>query len=48
MFDCLAEQIRQDEHVCVSNSERVIRWIAVTLLSVVVFGAVYLGVQLLQ
>ncbi len=48
MFDCLADQIRNDEHVQVSNTERYVRWFAVTLLSVVVFGGLYVAIQLLQ
>ena len=48
MFDCLADQIRNDEHVQVSNTERYVRWFAVTVLSVVVFGGLYVAIQLLQ
>ena len=48
MFDCIADQIRHDEHLAVSERERVVRWIAVALFSVLIFGSVYLGVQLLQ
>ncbi len=48
MFDCLADQIRHDEHVQVSNAERYARWFAVTVLSVVVFGGLYVAIQLLQ
>jgi hypothetical protein len=48
MFDSLADQMRQDEHLQVSNAERYARWAAVTVLSVVVFGGLYFGIQWLQ
>lgn len=48
MFDSLAEQIRHDEHVQVSNLERGMRWAAVAVLSVAIFGGVLFGVQFLQ
>jgi hypothetical protein len=48
MFDCLADQIRQDEHQQVSNKERYLRRVAVGVLSVVIFGGVYYAIQLLQ
>lgn len=48
MFDSLAEQMRHDEHEQVSNRERMIRWLAVAVLSVLVFGGLYFGIQLLQ
>ncbi|HEY1239320.1 MAG TPA: hypothetical protein VGF16_02135 [Bryobacteraceae bacterium] len=48
MFDCLADQIRNDEHLQISNKERYVRWFAVSVLSVVVFGGLYYGIQWLQ
>ena len=48
MFDSLADQIRHDEHLQVSNSERLVRWLAVAVASVVIFGGLYLGIQLLR
>lgn len=48
MFDSLADQIRHDEHVQVSNNERMLRWLAVAVISVVVFGGLYFGLQLMQ
>jgi hypothetical protein len=48
MFDSLAEQIRNDEHLQISNLERGARWAAVAVLSVVIFGGVLFGVQFLQ
>ncbi len=48
MFDCLADQIRNDEHLQVTNRERYIRWFAVSVLSIVVFGGLYYAISLLQ
>jgi len=48
MFDSLADKIREDEHKEVSNTERYIRWAAVIVISVVLFGGLYLGVRLLE
>lgn len=48
MFDSLAEQIRQDEQGQVSSRERMIRWLAVAVLSILVFGGLYFGIQVLQ
>jgi len=46
MFDSLADRIREDEKE--PNSTRYIRWAAVLVISVVVFGGLILGVQFLN
>ena len=48
MFDSLADRIREDEQKSVPKMERYIRWGAVAVLSVLVFGGLYMGVRLLQ
>jgi hypothetical protein len=48
MFDSLADRIREDEHKEVNSTERYIRWAAVIVLSLVVFGGLYMGVHLLE
>jgi hypothetical protein len=48
MFESLSDRIKADEQQEVSNSERYIRYLLVLVLSVVVFGGLYLGVQLLD
>ncbi len=48
MFDSLDEQIKLDEHKSSSNTERVIRWLLVIVISLVVFGGLYWGVHLMQ
>jgi Ni,Fe-hydrogenase I cytochrome b subunit len=46
MFDSLADRIREDEQL--TASQRYIRWAAVLVISVVLFGGLYFGVRFLQ
>jgi len=48
MFDSLADRIREDEHKEVNTTERVLRWIAIAVISVVLFGGLYYGVRMMQ
>ena len=48
MFDSLADRIREDDHQAVNNTERFIRWAAVIVISIVLFGGLYMGVRLLE
>jgi hypothetical protein len=48
MFDSLADRIREDERKEENNTARYLRWLAVVVLSIVLFGGLYLGVRLLQ
>ncbi|HUI81488.1 MAG TPA: hypothetical protein VLY24_26365 [Bryobacteraceae bacterium] len=48
MFDSLAEQMRRDDHLEISNMERAIRWTAVVVLSLAIFGGIFVGVHFLQ
>ncbi|HYL37710.1 MAG TPA: hypothetical protein VEV17_17475 [Bryobacteraceae bacterium] len=48
MFESLDEQIKIDEHKASSNTERMIRWALIVLVSVIVFGGLYFGVHLAQ
>jgi hypothetical protein len=41
MFESLDEQIKLDEHKASSNTERMVRWALIVLVSVIVFGGVY-------
>jgi len=45
MFDSLADRIREDEHKEVNNTERYLRWAAVIVISIVLFGGLYVGVR---
>jgi hypothetical protein len=48
MFDSLEEQIKHDEHEGSSNKERIFLWIAIVVVSILVFGGVYLGVRMVE
>jgi hypothetical protein len=48
MFDSLADRIREDEHRDVGNRERIIRYLAITILSVLLFGGLYFGVRMME
>jgi len=48
MFESLDEQMKVDEHKSVSSRERMIRWALIVLVSVIVFGGLYLGVHMMQ
>ena len=48
MFDSLAEQIRHDDQLEISSRERALRWLAVAVLSIVVFGGIFVSVNWLQ
>lgn len=48
MFDSLDEQIKHDAHAASSTRERVLVWLSVAVVSVVVFGGLYMGVRLLD
>ena len=47
MFDSLSDRIREDEHKEVKTSERIIRWVAIVVVSVALFGGLYYGVRML-
>ena len=46
MFDSLADRIREDEQI--PARERFLKWAAVVVIAVVLFGGLYLGVQYLE
>jgi hypothetical protein len=48
MFESLDEQIRSDELRALTQRERILRFTLVVLVSVIVFGVVYLGVHFLD
>ncbi len=48
MFDSLSDRIKQDEHMAVNSTERLLRWTVVVVLSVLLFGGLYLGVKMLE
>lgn len=48
MFDSLADRIKQDERREVSSTERLVKWAVGAVISVLVFGGLYMGVRLLE
>ena len=48
MFDSLSDQIKHDDAETTKVTERIIRWVAVAVLSVVLFGGLYLGIKMLE
>jgi hypothetical protein len=46
MFDSLADRIREDEQV--PAAQRYMKWAAIAIISVAVFGGLYFGVQFLN
>jgi hypothetical protein len=48
MFDSLADRIREDEHKEVNQTERIIRWVVVAVLSILLFGGLYMGIRMIE
>jgi hypothetical protein len=48
MFDSLDEQMKKDVESSSTKTERMIRYAAVAVTSVLLFGGLYLGVSLLD
>src|SRR5579885_1042930 len=44
----LADRIKQDENEGVNRTERLLRWAAIIVLSVILFGGLFLGVKFLE
>lgn len=48
MFDSLEDQIKLDEHIQVSSKERIVKLLAIIVLSILLFGGLYLAVRLID
>lgn len=48
MFDSLDEQIKHDEQEMTTPKERALKWVAVAVLAVLVFGGLSLAVRMLE
>lgn len=48
MFDSLDEQMKKDLNAESTSTERMIRYVAVAITSVLLFGGLYFGVRLLD
>jgi hypothetical protein len=48
MFDSLADRIREDDHKEVNQTERILRYLVVAVLSILIFGGLYMGIRMLE
>ena len=48
MFENLDDRMKQDDEAETTRTQRWLKWLVVCAVSVVVFGALYLGVSLLE
>ncbi len=48
MFESLDEQLKLDDHKSTSSTERVMRVVLGIGIAIIVFGALYWGVQMMQ
>ena len=48
MFDSLSDRMKEDENKEVNTTEKAIRWVVVTIVSLLVFGGLYFSVRLLE
>lgn len=48
MFDSLDEQIKHDAHEASTRAERILLWVSVAVISVLVFGGLYIGVRVFE
>lgn len=48
MFDSLEDQIKHDDDVEVPRKERIIRRVVVGVLSILLFGGLYLAVRMVE
>jgi len=48
MFDGLDEQMKRDEAAEITPREKYLRWAAVIITSLLVFGGLYFGVRLIE
>jgi hypothetical protein len=46
MFDSLADQIKHDNRETTNNTQRVLQWAGIAVISVLVFGGLYFAVRL--
>jgi hypothetical protein len=48
MFESLDEQLKLDERKSMSSTERALRWILGTIIALIILGAFYWGVHVMQ
>jgi hypothetical protein len=48
MFDSLDETMKHDDSVETSRSEQIFKWAAVAVVSILVFGGIFLAIQMME
>jgi hypothetical protein len=48
MFDSLTDRMRHDQHEELARGEMLLRWIAVLVISFLVFGGLYYAVRMME
>jgi len=48
MFDSLSDQMKRDLNEQTPKSQRMIEYVLVAVVSIVIFGGLYLGIRFLQ
>lgn len=48
MFDSLSDQIKHDDQVETTTKQRIIKWVLIAVLSVLLFGALYFAVRVIE
>ena len=48
MFDSLEDRIKNDDHFEISRQERIVKSLAITALSVLLFGGLYFAVRMID
>ncbi len=48
MFETLDDRMKHDEQETTTPKERMLKWVLVGIVSVILFGGLYMGVRLLE
>lgn len=48
MFESLDERIKHDIEMETTRKERILRWVAVAVITVIVVGGLHLGIRMLE
>jgi len=46
MFDSLDDQIKHDDEIEIPRSERIVKRVAISLLSILLFGGLYFAIRM--
>ena len=48
MFESLDEHMKHDDQLETTTRERIVRWVAITVVSILVFAGLYFSVRMLE